>query len=88
MPTYEFKCHDCGHEFERMLKMADYKLPESEPCPNCGEYKVTRHITANGLSAMKTHYGLDDARKKLPSEFKETMNLIKKGNPGSTIKGF
>lgn len=29
MPTYDFKCQKCGHEFERNQKMSD----PNPPCP-------------------------------------------------------
>ncbi len=33
MPTYEYSC-ECGHEFEVVKKMSDYRKPEI--CPTCG----------------------------------------------------
>jgi len=30
MPTYEFRCDTCGHEFERNQKMSD----PNPPCPH------------------------------------------------------
>jgi len=32
MPIYEYRCLDCNHEFERMLKFSD---PPLETCPIC-----------------------------------------------------
>ena len=40
MPTYEYKCLECGHRFERFQKMTDEPLDE---CPSCGG-KVKRLI--------------------------------------------
>ncbi|MBN1434598.1 hypothetical protein JW921_07550 [Candidatus Fermentibacterales bacterium] len=33
MPTYEYKCRDCGHCLEAFQKMSDEPLTE---CPECG----------------------------------------------------
>jgi putative FmdB family regulatory protein len=33
MPLYEYKCAQCGHEFEALQKAKDKPL---ERCPNCG----------------------------------------------------
>ena len=32
MPIYEYRCHDCNHEFERMQKFSD---PPVAACPAC-----------------------------------------------------
>jgi len=34
MPTYEYKCDECGHQFERQQKMSD---PPVKKCPECGK---------------------------------------------------
>ena len=33
MPTYEYRCRDCGHTFDVVQKMTDDPLAV---CPNCG----------------------------------------------------
>lgn len=33
MPTYEYRCSDCGHGFEQVQKFSDDPL---ETCPECG----------------------------------------------------
>lgn len=40
MPTYDYKCSDCGNTFELFQKMTENPLSE---CPKCGG-KVTRLI--------------------------------------------
>lgn len=34
MPTYEYRCPSCGHEFERFKKMSEQA---HAPCPECGD---------------------------------------------------
>ena len=33
MPTYEYRCRDCGHSFDIVQKMSDDQLTH---CPECG----------------------------------------------------
>jgi len=40
MPTYEYKCKDCGNTFEKFQSMKDKPVEE---CPKCGG-KVQRLI--------------------------------------------
>ncbi len=45
MPTYEYHCAGCGHEFERFQKMSAEPV---EVCPECDEPKVVRRISSGG----------------------------------------
>jgi putative FmdB family regulatory protein len=42
MPTYEYLCEKCEHEFEREQRMSD---PPVKTCPACRSRKVTRLIS-------------------------------------------
>lgn len=35
MPIYEFYCRECMHKFEVLFRMLG--LPNTHPCPSCGE---------------------------------------------------
>ena len=39
LPTYEYECQACGHEFERFQSMKDDPV---ERCPECRRLKVKR----------------------------------------------
>ena len=41
MPTYEYKCPDCGHEFEEFQTMTAKPI---KVCPKCKKRKVKRLI--------------------------------------------
>lgn len=45
MPTYEYRCAACGHEFERFQKMSD---PPVRTCPECKKRKAERRISSGG----------------------------------------
>ncbi len=42
MPTYEYSCEACGHEFEREQRITEAAIKE---CPKCGKDKARRMIT-------------------------------------------
>ncbi len=43
MPTYSYKCHGCGHGFEKMVSIA--KKDEVD-CPECGSKEIKRNFTS------------------------------------------
>jgi putative FmdB family regulatory protein len=43
MPTYDYRCDACGHEFELFQRMSD---SVKRKCPDCGEFKLQRLIGA------------------------------------------
>jgi len=43
MPTYDYKCKHCGHEFEAFQSIADDPLKK---CPECGRNALKRLIGA------------------------------------------
>ena len=66
MPTYEYKCLDCGHIFEMFQKMKDEPAKE---CPEC-KGKVKRLLGAGagtifkGSGFYQTDYKNADSRNK------------------------
>ncbi len=48
MPTYDYKCPDCGHAFEVFQSMSAKPVRK---CPNCGKMKVKRLI-GSGLGVI------------------------------------
>ena len=41
MPTYEYVCEECGHDFDVFQSMKDDKLKQ---CPKCKAMKLKRKI--------------------------------------------
>ena len=39
MPTYDYECDACGHEFELFQSIND---PVKRKCPKCGKQKLRR----------------------------------------------
>ncbi len=55
MPLYEYHCSKCEHKFEKLQKFSD---SNPDKCPNCGEPKPDRLISA-GTSFCLMGYGWD-----------------------------
>ena len=84
MPTYEYKCQACEHEFELFQSI---KAPSVRKCPECGKLKVKRLIGIGagvifkGSGVYQTDYRSDaynkDAAKDKPATVDK--NVDKKG---------
>jgi putative FmdB family regulatory protein len=49
MPTYEYECRECNHQFESFAWVEDRKKPEKEPCKICGGKSIKLgYISTNG----------------------------------------
>ena len=60
MPTYEYKCPDCGTKFERFQSITAAPIKK---CPNCGKNKVQRLIgTGAGLIFKGSGFYITDYR--------------------------
>ncbi len=46
MPIYEYRCAQCGFEFERLQKISDDPITT---CPECHEEHVQKKISAAGF---------------------------------------
>jgi len=42
MPTYEYKCNSCEHEWEKYQNINDKPVKK---CPKCGKIKAKRQIS-------------------------------------------
>jgi len=65
MPTYEYKCGDCGHTFEKLQSMKDKPL---DKCPECNG-KLQRLIGAGAGVIFKGlgFYANDYAKSNSPA---------------------
>ncbi len=62
MPTYEYKCDNCGYDFDEYQSMKDAKLTK---CPKCGKDALKRLIgTGGGLIFKGTGFYLTDYKNK------------------------
>jgi len=60
MPIYEYRCPDCGLEFEKIQSFSDDPVKD---CPSCNGQDVRKKISLSAFSLKgsgwyKDHYGL------------------------------
>ena len=60
MPIYEYRCRDCGHPFEALVRSSD------EPaCPACSSHDIERLLSMFAVSSDSTRsQALKDGRRK------------------------
>ena len=50
MPIFEFKCEECGKEFERLVFSSDSEKPG---CPACGSTNTTKEFSVFSCSNIE-----------------------------------
>ena len=61
MPTYDYKCENCGHLFEYFQSMTDEPL---KSCPDCGKDELKRLIGGGmGIIFKGSGFYVNDAKK-------------------------
>lgn len=58
LKLYDFKCYDCGHEYEKLTRLTD-----TQECPKCGSTKVERIFTKSQFKVSGV--GVHDRKMKL-----------------------
>jgi putative FmdB family regulatory protein len=74
MPIYEYRCLECGHQFELMQKFSDPPLEQCPSCPGTVQKLISRsafHLKGNGW------YTTDYARKSSPNGTSQTERSAK-----------
>ena len=75
MPTYDYRCNNCGHEFEILQKMSDDYL---KSCPKCSQETLKRllgtgaGILFKGSGFYQTDYRSDSYTKDKSKDTKKT----------------
>lgn len=49
MPTYQYKCSACGHEFEEFQKMTDDPI---QGCPKCLDSSSVQRVISGGAGFL------------------------------------
>ncbi|TKJ31780.1 MAG: FmdB family transcriptional regulator [Chloroflexi bacterium B3_Chlor] len=50
MPIYEYRCHDCGEKFEKLVRTSSDRTELS--CPNCGSKQAEKLMSLFGTSGF------------------------------------
>jgi len=75
MPTYDYECDACGHEFELFQSISD---PVKRKCPECGKLKLRRlfgtgaAVVFKGSGFYQTDYRSESYKKAAEKDKKST----------------
>ena len=89
MPTYDYECDACGHEFELFQAMSD---AVKRKCPECGKQKLRRLFGTGGAIMFKgsgfyqTDYRSDSYKQGAEKE-KKAAELKKESSEKSSKGG-
>lgn len=79
MPIYEFECASCGAVFDRLQKLSD---PDPTDCPECGQPRVKRRLTAPAFRLAGSGWYETDFKK----EGDKKRNLVDKPDSSAAAK--
>ena len=83
MPTYEYKCDACGHQFDQFQSI---KAEPLKKCPSCGKVKLRRLIgTGAGLIFKGSGFYITDYPKGEKGSALYTIEGGKGGSSGHTV---
>lgn len=86
MPTYDYKCRHCDHEWELFQSMTARPVRK---CPQCGRPKAERRIGAGagiifrGSGFYQTDYRSDSYKKRAEADQQAAQSAAGNGKPDS-----
>lgn len=89
MPTYDYQCDACGHEFELFQGIND---PVKRKCPECGKQKLRRlfgagaAIVFRGSGFYQTDYRSESYKKGAKAEKEAKAPKTESKSEGKTSK--
>ena len=83
MPTYEYRCRDCGHSFDIVQKMSDDQVTH---CPECGG-ELRKVFTAPAIAFKGSGFYATDHGKRRASESSEKTEKKDGEKKGDGKKG-
>src|SRR3990167_2535644 len=82
MPIYEYQCHNCEHQFEKLESMS---AEPCKTCPECGKNHVQRMISASGFHLKGEGWYVNDYKKK-PTATKDSEMKTEKSETSAQTK--
>jgi len=86
MPTYDYECDACGHEFELFQSISE---PVKRKCPECGKLKLRRlfgtgaAVVFKGSGFYETDYRSESYKKGAEKEKKSREKATEKSSEKS-----
>ena len=91
MPTYSYRCPDCGHEYDRFQKITDETRPSCPECGATGERVITggAGLVFKGTGFYITDYKRAGEKKSDSGDVpkKDTKETKKAPTPASSSGG-
>lgn len=87
MPTYDYECNACGHQFELFQGIND---PVKRKCPECSRLKLQRlfgigaAVVFKGSGFYETDYRSADYKKAAEAEKKSQQTAVEKSADGKS----
>src|SRR5437588_7989306 len=89
MPTYEYQCEACGHEFDEFQTMSEDPLTK---CPKCGKKKLRRlfgtgaAVLFKGSGFYETDYRSESYKKAASADKEAAKPADTNGKSGASDK--
>ena len=89
MPTYDYECDACGHEFELFQSITE---PVQKKCPKCGKLKLRRlfgtgaAVVFKGSGFYQTDYRPDSYKKAAEADKPKSESSDSSSKDSSTAK--
>ena len=83
MPTYDYICKLCGHEFEEFQSMSAEPLKN---CPKCNNEIIRKIGTGAGLVFKGSGFYITDYKNKKTPDKKESSSPAKEEKPSPDTK--
>jgi|TARA_B100000424_G_scaffold67103_1_gene49639 putative FmdB family regulatory protein len=82
MPTYDYRCDNCGYTFEEVVPISQRKVPEGR-CMKCNNGDIRQVVAA-------PYFAYDNIsspghKKSTPSWMKDKLKEIKRNQPKATM---
>ena len=82
MPTYDYRCDNCGYTFEQVMPISQRKVPEGR-CMESNDGNIRQVIGTPDFAydniSSPVHL------KKTPGWMKDKLKEVKKSQPGATM---
>ncbi len=91
MPTYLFRCQECGQGREKSLPLADFRRETGLECEECGRETPHRSVPVGGAFSCKgtgwpsSNSRMKESRKKKSS--KKTQVMVNREKSGEGVTG-
>lgn len=81
MPTYDYTCEECGHNFEEFMQgFANRDKPTEEPCPECGKVAVKREWSKPSIIEYEPY-----STKRMDQGWQDTLAKVAEKHPAHNM---